>query len=167
MYDDLPYDISIEVAVSAPDLDVEALHHLSVRVMAGENIDAGTSLAVLITDDDEIRRMNHQFLGIDEPTDVLSFPMWEGEFGDVCMDLLGDVVISAPTAQVMADEHGMPFAAVLDLLLVHGILHLVGYDHERGAKAALEMESRSMELLRLLGHEAETFGWYLKPDAAS
>jgi probable rRNA maturation factor len=120
-------------------------------------------LSILIVDDQEMAGMNLQYRRIDSTTDVLSFPMWEGDFGDVCMDLLGDVVISAPTAQRMAVEHRIPLSAVLDLLLVHGILHLVGYDHERGEEAAREMEDRSMDLLHLLGHAKESFDWYLKP----
>ena len=55
MYDELPYDISIEVAIEAPGLDVEALHHLAARVMGGENVDAGTSLAILVIDGDGIQ----------------------------------------------------------------------------------------------------------------
>ena len=100
MYEDHPYDISIEVAVEAPNLNTEAMHHLAVRVMRGENIDAGASLAILVTNDDEIRQMNHQFLGIDEPTDVLSFPDEADDFvqGMSEEQLLGDIVISLPTA---------------------------------------------------------------------
>ena len=149
MYDDLPYDISIEVAVSAPDLDVEALHHLSVRVMAGENIDAGTSLAVLITDDDEIRRMNHQFLGIDEPTDVLSFPDEADDFvqGMSEEQLLGDIAISLPTAVRQAEQAGHSLDAELAHLLTHGILHLCGYDHVTSPDDEAAMRAREEHYL--------------------
>lgn len=149
MYDDLPYDISIEVAVSAPDLDVEALHHLSVRVMAGENIDAGTSLAVLITDDDEIRRMNHQFLGIDEPTDVLSFPDEADDFvqGMSEEQLLGDIAISLPTAVRQAEQAGHSLDAELAHLLTHGILHLCGYDHVTSPEDEAAMRAREEHYL--------------------
>ena len=143
MYDDLPYDISIEVAVEAPALDVETLHHLSVRVMSGENVEAGTALAILITDDDEIRKMNLQFLGIDEPTDVLSFPDEADDFVQGLSEekLLGDIAISLPTAIKQAEEAGHALGSELAHLLTHGILHLCGYDHV----TSLEDEARMRE----------------------
>ncbi|MGH2631878.1 MAG: rRNA maturation RNAse YbeY, partial [Tepidiformaceae bacterium] len=60
------------MTVPAPAVDVQALHELAARVMAGEGVGDGTGLGILITDDEEVRAMNFQFLGIDEPTDVLS-----------------------------------------------------------------------------------------------
>ena len=153
MYDDLPYDISIEVAVVAPLLDVEALHHLAVRVMAGENVEAGTSLAVLIVDDDEIRRMNHQFLGLDEPTDVLSFPDEVDDFVQGLSEehLLGDIAISLPTATRQATAVGHPLESELAHLLTHGILHLCGYDHVTNADDESRMRSREEHYLGDLG----------------
>lgn len=149
MYDDLPYDISIEVAIEGATLDVEALHHLSVRVMAGENVEAGTSLAILIIDDDEIRKMNHQFLGIDEPTDVLSFPDEANDFVQGLSEerLLGDIAISLPTAIRQAQEAGHPLASELAHLLTHGILHLCGYDHVTGPEDEARMRAREEHYL--------------------
>ncbi len=68
------YDVSLELTVEADDLDVAALGVLADRVLSGEDVLANTGLSILVTGDDEVREMNHQFLGIDEPTDVLSFP---------------------------------------------------------------------------------------------
>jgi probable rRNA maturation factor len=149
MYDDLPYDISIEVAVEAPSLNVEALHHLAVRVMDGEKVDAGTSLAILITDDDEIRAMNHQFLGIDEPTDVLSFPDDANDFvqGVSEEQLLGDIAISLPTAQHQAQTAGHSLDAEMAHLLTHGILHLCGYEHVTNTEDEARMRSREEHYL--------------------
>lgn len=107
-------------------------------------------------------RLNREYRQVDAPTDVLAFPLWEGEFGEIHPELLGDVVISAPTAQVMSRDHHCSGAAILDLLLVHGILHLVGYDHERDAGEARRMKDKSLELLRMLGHSQETFEWYME-----
>jgi len=153
MYDDLPYDISIEVAIEGANVDVEALHHLAVRVMAGETVEAGTCLAILIIDDDEIRQMNHQFLGIDEPTDVLSFPDEADDFVQGLSEdrLLGDIAISLPTAQRQAEANGHPIAAELAHLLTHGILHLCGYDHVNGAEEEARMRSREEHYLGDLG----------------
>jgi len=76
--------------------------------------------------------------------------MREGEFGDISPELLGDVIISLPTAQREAEEAGISFDNMISRLLVHGILHLVGLDHEGGEDAAREMEQRSSELLGIL-----------------
>lgn len=149
MYDDLPYDISIEVGIEAPALDVEALHHLAARVMDGEKVEAGTVLAVLITDDDEVRRLNQQFLGIDEPTDVLSFPDEADEFVQGLSEetLLGDIAISLPTATRQSQEAGHSLDAELAHLLTHGILHLCGYDHATSEADEAKMRAREEHYL--------------------
>jgi probable rRNA maturation factor len=117
-------------------------------------------LSIAIVDDDQIARLNRDYRQVEGPTDVLAFAMQDGEFGEICPEVLGDVVISAPTASVMAAEHRCPFPAVLDLLLTHAILHLVGYDHERSAEDAGNMDDKTLELLDHLGYARETFGWY-------
>jgi probable rRNA maturation factor len=114
----------------------------------------------LIVDDEEIHDLNREYRNVDSPTDVLSFPMSEGEFGDIAPEMLGDVVISAPTADMMSLAHDCPLEAILDLLLAHGILHLLGYDHEQSEEEALAMEEKALELLQMLGHPAEDFRWY-------
>ena len=118
-----------------------------------------TELSIVIVDDEEMHGINLEYRDVDSTTDVLSFPMLEGEYGDICPDILGDVVISAPTALKMSEERCCPLDAVIDLLLVHGILHLVGYDHEKGLEYARRMDEKTLELLILLGHPAERFGW--------
>jgi probable rRNA maturation factor len=149
VYDDLPYDISIEVAVESPGIDVEALHNLSVRVMDGETVEPGTSLAIVIIDDDEIRQMNHQFLGIDEPTDVLSFPDEADDFVQGMSEerLLGDIAISLPTAVRQAEAAGHPLDSELAHLLTHGILHLCGYDHVESPEDEARMRAREEHYL--------------------
>jgi len=117
-------------------------------------------LSVVIVDDEEMTRLNREYRGIDATTDVLSFSMTEGEFGDVCPELLGDVVISAPMARAMSEEHGSSLLSVLDLLLTHGILHLVGHDHERGEEEARLMHAKTLDILKRLGHSAEDFRWF-------
>jgi len=118
-------------------------------------------LSVSIVDDQEMERLNREFRQVESPTDVLAFPMLEGEFGDIVPQLLGDVVISAPAAKAMSEEHHRPLSAVLHLLLVHGILHLVGYDHERGEAENREMTEKTLELLEILGDEDDSFDWYV------
>jgi probable rRNA maturation factor len=109
---------------------------------------------VLIVDDAEIRVINRDYLQRDKPTNVISFAMQEGEGSGVNPLLLGDVVISAETAARHATEAGIGFEEELYFLLLHGILHLLGYDHERGTAAeALRMETRERELYTLLREE--------------
>jgi len=147
------YDISIELTAESTNADISALAGLAKRVMVGEGIAAGTSLAVLITDDDEIRGMNRQFRGIDEPTDVLSFPDEAGDFvqGISQAPLLGDIAIALPTAERQAQGFGHSLDAELAHLLVHGILHLCQYDHVENAADEARMRAREEYYLGDLG----------------
>ena len=106
-------------------------------------------LSVLIVDDSEIAEMNETYRGKKGPTNVLSFAMQEGEFAGIT-NLLGDVVISAETTLREAEEAGITFEERLSQLLVHGILHLVDYDHERSEEEAVIMEDKSLEILKLI-----------------
>jgi probable rRNA maturation factor len=111
-------------------------------------------LSVLLTDDAGIRELNRTWLGKDRPTNVISFAMQEGEGAGVQADLLGDVVISMETAARDAAEAGVAVEHELYFLLLHGILHLLGYDHERGTVAeARRMEAREHELFTRISTE--------------
>ena len=103
-----------------------------------------------MTDDDHMMELNQTYRGIAKPTNVLSFPMLEGEFASVSPYLLGDIVVSVDTAQKEADEAGITLDERLSQLMIHGVLHLVGFDHEIGEDEAVEMEQKSLELLRLI-----------------
>lgn len=104
-------------------------------------------LSIVIVNDRQIRVINRDYLQRDKSTNVISFAMQEGEGAGVSPLLLGDVVISAETAARDAAEAGVPFASELYFLLLHGILHLLGYDHERGSAAEAErMEGREQEV---------------------
>jgi len=119
-------------------------------------------LSIVIVDDDEMADLNRRYRQQDSTTDVLAFSMSDGEFGDIAPDMLGDVVISAPTAESMGRRHHVTLPMVLDLLLVHGILHLTGYDHEQDHEQAREMDAKSMEIMELLGHHKRDLGWFLE-----
>ena len=127
---------------------------LAVRVMAGEDVEDGTSLAILITDDEEVRQMNLQFLGIDEPTDVLSFPDEADDFVQGMSEevLLGDIAIALPTAHRQAEAAGHSLDAEVAHLLTHGILHLRGYDHVTNAVDEARMRAREEHYLGDLRH---------------
>lgn len=111
-------------------------------------------LSILIVDDAAMQEINRDYLGKDRPTNVISFAMQEGEGGGVQPDLLGDVVISAETAARDAAEAQTSFESELYFLLLHGVLHLLGYDHERGTQAeAKRMEAREREVFSAIREE--------------
>lgn len=111
-------------------------------------------LSILIVDNAGIQQINREFLQRDRPTNVISFAMQEGLGAGVQPQLLGDVVISAERAAGDAAAARIPFEHELWFLLVHGILHLLGYDHERGSAAqAQEMEQREREIFTQLIEE--------------
>jgi probable rRNA maturation factor len=107
-------------------------------------------LSILFVDDKEISRLNKTYLHRNGPTNVIAFPMMEGEFSDINRHLLGDVVISVETAENESKLGGMTMEDRLNELLVHGILHLFGYDHEKPGSDALKMEHKAIELLKII-----------------
>ena len=110
-------------------------------------------LSILIVDDEQIAKLNATYLNHDGPTNVISFPMQEGPFTEVTPNLLGDVVISADTAHQEALNAGMETMDRFYQLLIHGILHLVGYDHVHSAEEAQLMDEKSDELFKWIGKE--------------
>ena len=102
-------------------------------VLSYEGITEAVDLSIVIDNDDRLQELNSQFLGIDAPTDVLSFPSGETdpESGE---SYLGDIIISFPRALAQASEAGHSPDAEVQLLLVHGVLHLLGYDHAESAE---------------------------------
>lgn len=111
-------------------------------------------LSIVVVGDGEIADLNRRYLNRKGATNVIAFPMREGDFSHVSPDLLGDVVISADTAAAEAADAAMTFAQRFDQLLVHGILHLLGYDHEHDARQAAEMAAKSDWLMEILAREA-------------
>lgn len=105
-------------------------------------------VSLVITDNDQIQLLNKKYRKIDKPTNVLAFPMQEGQFGNITPGLLGDVVISCETAQKEAKSANISLRERISQLLIHGILHLIGFDHEASEIDAGKMEEKSLELLR-------------------
>ncbi len=112
-------------------------------------------LSILIVDDQQIAQLNHQYLNREGPTNVIAFSMRQGPFSDIAPNLLGDVVISADTAQREAQRAGISTQDRFDQLLIHGTLHLLGYDHEHSAAEARKMEEKTNELLQLLKYQTK------------
>ena len=107
-------------------------------------------LSILILDDPQIARLNQQYRNQQGPTNVLAFPMQEGDFSGINPDLIGDVVISIETTAKEAEQMKMSIEKRFNFLLVHGILHLFGYDHEKSEEAAVKMDQKTEELIKLI-----------------
>jgi len=103
-------------------------------------------LSILLCDDETIRRLNRRYRKRNKPTDVLAFAMSEGPGPSLHPGLLGDVVISVPTATRQAGEHDRPIIQEVTFLLAHGLLHLIGYDHTTRQEER-EMIARTEEML--------------------
>lgn len=127
------YQIEVQVDSDFTDrAEPEKLQWTAHATLEAEQAPEGTGLTLVITDDEQIRALNRQFNETDRPTDVLAFSSREGTdfISPDEEDLyLGDVIISYPTALAQATEHGHPVEEELALLIVHGCLHLLGYDH--------------------------------------
>jgi probable rRNA maturation factor len=93
-----------------------------------------SELSILLTDDDQIKRLNRTYRKKNRPTDVLAFAQREGEYGHHAGALLGDLVVSIPTARRQAGERGTDLTSELTMLLAHGLLHLLGWDHDTPRK---------------------------------
>jgi rRNA maturation RNase YbeY len=123
----------------------------SARAILADVGETSAELGILFVGDQRMRGFNRRYRGADRTTDVLAFAMREdsGPHAPRLMpDMLGDVVISVPTAWRQAVEAGRSLNEELTCLLVHGILHLCGYDHERSDKEARRMHRRERMILR-------------------
>ncbi len=103
---------------------------------------------MVITDDADIAQLNRRYLGRQGPTNVIAFPMGEGEFSRLNPHILGDVVVSLDTARREAAGAGLEAQEHLMRLLIHGVLHLRGYDHEDDPAEARRMYDLTEKLLR-------------------
>ncbi len=104
-------------------------------------------LSIVLTGDSQIQKLNDAYRGKNRPTDVLAFAMREGDFARLAGDLLGDVIVSVPTARNQAAARKHPLIDELTMLLAHGLLHLLGWDHETKSKDA-RMRAETARLCR-------------------
>ncbi|MBW1913742.1 MAG: rRNA maturation RNase YbeY [Deltaproteobacteria bacterium] len=109
-----------------------------------------TELSILLTDNEHIAYLNNRYLGRDGPTNVLAFPMSDDLSPDVESGMLGDVVVSVDTAISESEETGESQEEAIFRLLIHGILHLMGYDHMISSDEAQVMEKEERRLLSLV-----------------
>lgn len=126
-----------------------------------EDFNAVCEVSVTFTDNEGIRELNKKFREMDKPTDVLSFPLldFEGDCEEPPIDELisnlGDIVISLERAKEQAEEFGHSFAREVAFLTVHSMLHLLGYDHEKGDEEDKEMRARQSEIMKIMGLEVK------------
>ena len=126
-----------------------------------ENYENPCEVSVTFTDNDGIHTLNRKYRGIDRPTDVLSFPLfdYEGESEeppvDELMGMLGDIVISLEQAKKQAEEYGHSFEREVAFLTAHSMLHLLGYDHELGEEEA-DMRQRQRAIMEMMGLSIES-----------
>lgn len=119
----------------------------AVLTHESESLDA--ELSIVLTDEARLHELNQEYLGIDAPTDVLSFPASETD-PETGARYIGDVLISIPRAQSQADAAGHPLESEVQLLVVHGVLHLLGHDHAEAEEKARMWKAQS-EILHRLG----------------
>ena len=141
-------DVQLQDDQKVCEVDSESLKsHAEKFLRALERLD--DELSVLLVDDATIQNLNRQHRSIDSATDVLSFPQtMEGD--EFISHMLGDVVISVETAKRQAVEHHFSLEQELVLLLLHGLLHLLGYDHERSPQDEKLMKEKTWELFALI-----------------
>ena len=118
-------------------------------------------VSVTLTDNEGIHELNARFRGVDAPTDVLSFPLFDYENEcdeppiDEMQNMLGDIVLNLERTRAQAEEFGHSFAREVAFLTVHSMLHLLGYDHEKGDEEDKEMRARQSEIMRIMGLEVK------------
>ncbi len=108
-------------------------------------------ISISFVDDKNIKQLNKQYLGKDRSTNVLSFSLQEGEQGDINPQILGDIIVSVETAKRDALYGKLTIAQEIDFLIIHGILHLLGYNHENTTKKETnKMQQKEKELFNFI-----------------
>lgn len=147
--------LTVEVRVDEPfaaHVVARQLEEMAREALLQEGEPERGELTVLITDEEKVRELNRRYRGVDSPTDVLAFGGTPEGFVEApdAAPYLGDVVISYPRARAQAKEHGHSPDRELALLIIHGVLHLLGYDHEAQEEKAI-MWARQEAILNQLG----------------
>jgi probable rRNA maturation factor len=127
----------------------DLLEHAAHAALEHESQSLDSELSIILTDDTRLHELNLNYLGVNAPTDVLSFPASETD-PETGAPYIGDILISIPRAQTQAGAAGHPLEAEVQLLVVHGVLHLLGYDHAEPEEKA-RMWKAQAEILERLG----------------
>ncbi len=154
--------LELDVQINPPfegQADAVLIERAVAGVLAAEGVIEPIELGVLVTDDAELHELNRTYRGVDSPTDVLSFGDDEDESAGSAAFVrppgtpryLGDLAISYERVTAQAAEYGHSAERELAYLTVHGVLHLLGYDHERGPDDAAAMRAREEAVMQQLG----------------
>jgi probable rRNA maturation factor len=145
-------DINAEDEFQA-QVDRGCVRRIVRQVLKAEEVTPPYEVSLVFTDSKKVRQLNRDYRGVDQPTDVLAFYMHQQRGSDCSFALppdgvthLGEVIISCPQAVEQAREQGHSAQRELALLVIHGVLHLLGYDHEE-SREAKKMRAREKELL--------------------
>ena len=146
----MPYLVNLDTDDEVAErVDAPALEALVERVLTEDGVEDGAGLAIVLSDDVMLRELNRRHRDTDAPTDVLSFPASEGEetpLPEGEPPYLGDIVVSVESVERQAEEAGLATSEELAHVVVHGVLHLLGYDHEESEDEA-RMKAREEALL--------------------
>ncbi|CAA9546101.1 MAG: Metal-dependent hydrolase YbeY, involved in rRNA and/or ribosome maturation and assembly [uncultured Thermomicrobiales bacterium] len=141
---DLDLDVIVETGLPV-DLDLDALHRLIPFVLHAEGAAGPWTVAVVLTDDDRLRTLHRDFMGLDTPTDVMTFPLSDGDVA-AAEERGGDVIVSVERAAHQAAEYDQTVAQEASFLVVHGLLHLCGWDDGSDAERS-RMLARQADLI--------------------
>jgi probable rRNA maturation factor len=143
------------------DLDTEWLQRILEKPLLSEDVPSNTEISLVFTSQERIHELNRDYRGKDKPTDVLSFSMIEQQDEEDPTDFiappdglihLGEVIISYPQAVTQAREHNHPLKNEIATLIVHGVLHILGYDHEK-PQMEPAMRAKEKEILAIISRE--------------
>jgi probable rRNA maturation factor len=142
--------IHVELELKAPTLAARLIERAAHAALTHQSADG--DLSVVLTNDARLHQLNREYLGVDAPTDVLSFRASESD-PETGARYLGDILISIPRAEAQAKSAGHPLESEVQLLVVHGVLHLLGYDHANlKEKAGMwKIQSEILESIGLSG----------------
>ena len=143
-------DISAESEGWSKIPNLEACVRRAAEAALLDNDAPPSEISVVLSDDEHLRELNKHHRGMDKPTNVLSFPAARLKAPAGAPRLLGDIVIAFETVEREASEESKPIENHLSHLVVHGVLHLLGYDHEDDEEAEI-MEARERQILAKLG----------------
>jgi len=140
-------------------LEVSWLRSVAEQVLVAQDAGSRVELGLVITNQEKVQQLNRSYLGIDEPTDVLSFSMLPGPLASGEAEAsspfaqppdgvlhIGEVIIAYPQAVIQAEEHHHSIKREIAVLIIHGVLHLLGYDHDK-PELERQMKSREEEIL--------------------
>ncbi|MBU2591173.1 MAG: rRNA maturation RNase YbeY [Nitrospinota bacterium] len=142
-------NIYIENDQTAVDLDIPLIENICKSILLAMNREEG-EVGLLFIDNKGIRVLNKEFRNIDKVTDVLSFSQIEGDFPNLTPNLLGDVVISTEKAKEQAAERGEKTVDEITFLIIHGMLHLVGFDHLDSQEGKEAMRKKEKEIFAII-----------------